>query len=189
MNILSILLPYINYIKAGLIVLCVIIITGSVLYWKHGIYEDGRIYERSIWLEEQEKQRVELAKEMDEAIGRVSQQNEAHRINTMRVIDEKDIAISKLDNDLAYANRVRVSTKNTACNANTVPGQTDSTGIADKSSGESGIRIAIGNDQEIYATEEQVGEMITALNHEKEALKVHFKAVAGTLVPLVNVVR
>lgn len=114
-------------------------ILGLLWFIGHGIHENGRKVERAVWLERDNERITAQAKELGEAMERVAAQNR----KTMEVINERDQALAKLENDMRTqraANRgLWIDAK--ACRDSTavqVPGQT---GSASKPGGAGQIRL------------------------------------------------
>ena len=137
-------------------------------------------------LKEDDRNRRVLAKELGKAMHRVAEENEKNQQTTMRLIDEKDNQIKRLNSDLG-SKRMRFSVERAACNENTVRGQANSSGIDGEPTDQPRIRITGADGGEIYATEEQINSMIWTLHEEKERLKIYFKAAAGELRSLVRI--
>ncbi|MBV6447310.1 hypothetical protein [Nitrosomonas sp.] len=115
-------------------------ILGLLWFIGHGIHENGRKVERAVWLERDNERITAQAKELGEAMERVAAQNR----KTMEVINERDQALAKLENDMRTqraANRgLWIDAK--ACRDSTavqVPGQ--QTGSASKPGGAGQIRL------------------------------------------------
>lgn len=114
-------------------------ILGLLWFIGHGIHENGRKVERAVWLGRDNERIAAQAKELSEAMERVAAQNR----KTMEVINERDQALAKLENDMRTqraANRgLWIDAK--ACRDSTavqVPGQT---GSASKPGGAGQIRL------------------------------------------------
>lgn len=89
------LIRYLPYIIGALAIIgaCWVV----VLY---AIHENGRSVERAEWLEKEKTQQEAQAKALGEAMQRVADQSERNQQNTMEVLDAKDRAINKLQNDM-----------------------------------------------------------------------------------------
>jgi len=118
-------------------------ILGLLWFIGHGIHENGRKVERAVWLGRDNERIAAQAKELSEAMERVAAQNRQNLNKTMEVINERDQALAKLENDMRTqraANRgLWIDAK--ACRDSTavqVPGQT---GGASKPGGTSQIRL------------------------------------------------
>jgi len=102
-------------------------IVGSLWYVVNAIHQNGRTVERAEWLEKEKAQTDAQAKALGEAMQRVADQNEQNSKNTMEVLNAKDQAINKLENDMraqrATNRGLWITAK--ACGDNgAVPGQT-----------------------------------------------------------------
>lgn len=152
-------------------------------------YQHGKKIERAEWQEKEAKQRDELAKEIAAAIARKSAHESAQQTNLMKVINEKERTINQLNHDLSNAaGRVRIVTKNATCDANTLPGKTESASQSTESPSDATVRIAGGVRQEIQSTDEIINREIWRVYEEKERLKAYAKALRAELEPLVEVV-
>jgi hypothetical protein len=118
-------------------------ILGLLWFIGHGIHENGRKIERAEWLERDNERIAAQAKELSEAMERVAAQNRQNLNKTMEVINERDQALSKLENDIRAQRAVNrglwIDTK--ACRDSTavqVSGQANSSG---QSGGAGQIRL------------------------------------------------
>lgn len=100
------------------------LLSGS---WYYG-YQHGKKIERAEWLGEKVRQDALLAKELGEAMATKAKVENENTDNLMRIINEKDAALDKLNADLAHTRGLYIRTKNTRCPANTVPGKAKSSG-------------------------------------------------------------
>lgn len=109
----------------------IVAIAAVVWLIGHGIHENGRKVERVIWQEKENKLMAAQAKELGEAMERVAAKNRHDLNHTMGVINEKDRAIAKLEDDMriqrANSRGMFISAK--ACSdKSAVPGKADSSG-------------------------------------------------------------
>lgn len=126
-----------------------IIVAIVLLSIGYGIHENGRKVERVIWQEKENKLMAAQAKELDAAMKRVAAQNEQNLNHTMGVINERDKAIAKLEDDMrtqrATSRGMYISAK--ACSDKpAVPGKADSTG---QYGGDGQIRLPADVEQRI----------------------------------------
>ena len=152
-------------------------------------YQNGKKIERVEWQEKEKKQLAELNKEWSLAIERKSSFDSAQQDNLMRIINEKNDTLDKLNNDLVYARGVHVIAKSTACPENSMQRKTKSSGESAESSSESGLRITGGIQQEIFTTTEIIDREIWRVYEEREKLKAYAKSLRGKLEPLVEVIK
>ena len=140
-------------------------ILGLLWFIGHGIHDNGRKVERAVWLERNNERITAQAKELSEAMERVAAQNRQNLNKTMEVINERDQALSKLENDMRAqraANRgLWIDAK--ACRdsaAVQVPGQTSS---ASKHGGANQIRLPADVERRI----QEIGQLAqeTVIKH------------------------
>lgn len=152
-------------------------------------YQHGKKIERVEWQGKEKKQLVELNKEWALAIERKSSFDNAQQDNLMTVINEKNDTLDKLSNDLVYARGLHIVAKSAACNDNSMPRKTQSTGQSVDSTSEPGLRIAGGIQQEIFTTPEIVDRELWRVYEEREKLKVYAKSLRDKLDPLVEQIK
>lgn len=100
------------------------LIAGS---WYQG-YQHGKKIERAEWVEKNAQRDALLANELGEAMAAKARIEDENTDNLMRIIDDKDAALDKLNRDLVNTRGLYIRAKNTSCPANAVPGKAESTG-------------------------------------------------------------
>lgn len=165
------LIRYLPYIIGALA------IVGSLWYVVNAIHQNGRSVERAEWLEKEKVQQEETAKALGEAMQRVAYQNEQNSKNTMEVLNAKDQAINRLENDMRAqraANRgLWITAK--ACRGNgAVPGQTEGTSQP--------------GDPESIRLPEAIERRLRDLAETAQRLAIDHNACAAELAPLVEAV-
>jgi len=75
-------------------------ILGLLWFIGHGIHENGRKVERAEWLERDNERIAAQSIELREAMERVAAQNRQNLNRTMEVINEREQALAKLENDM-----------------------------------------------------------------------------------------
>jgi hypothetical protein len=148
--------------------------------------EHGKKLERADWQEKEIEQRDALGRELSEAMKRVAEHNEKKQNNALKVINEKDNAISDLESRIADANRLRITTvKSTACIGDTGRGKSESPGISVVSTANPGT----GELRGVVITDDQVNAGFRKAWAEQEKMKIFFKQLRGITEDKVNVVK
>lgn len=165
------LIRYLPYIIGALA------IVGSLWYVVNSIHQNGRAVERAEWLEKENTQQEDIAKALGEAMRRVADQNEQNSKNTMEVLNAKDQAINKLENDMRAqraANRGLWITAKVCRDSGNMPGKTKSTGQP--------------GDAEHIRLPEDVERRLRDLAETAQRLAIDHNACAAKLAPLVEII-
>lgn len=165
------LIRYLPYIIGALAII------GAAWYVVNAIHHNGRTVERAEWLEKEKAQTDAIAKEMGEAMQRVADQNEQNQENTMEVLNAKDQAINKLEDDMRAqraANRGLWITAKACSNNGAVPGQT-------KGSSQP-------SDAEPIRLPEDVERRLRDLAETAQRLAIDHNACVAKLAPLVEII-
>lgn len=166
-----ILIRYLPYIIGALAIF------GSIWYVVSAIHENGRTVERAEWLEKEKAQTDAIAKEISEAMQRVADQNERNQENTMEVLNAKDQAINKLENDMRAqraANRGLWITAKACRDNGAVPGKTESSGQP--------------GDPEQIRLPEAIERRLRDLAETAQRLAINHNACVAKLAPLVEII-
>lgn len=147
------------------------LLSGS---WYYG-YQHGKKIERAEWLGEKVLKDALLAKELSEAMAAKAKVENENTDNLMRIIDEKDAALDKLNSDLAHTRGLYIRTKNASCSANSVSGKTES---SEQSGGGTGRE----------RLPEPVEERLWGLAADAQKVVIQYEACRRALKPLVEVV-
>lgn len=142
------------------------------------IHNNGRKVERAKWLQEQSDYQQQLAKEMGEAMQRKAAIESINNENVARVINEKDEALKKLENDIAAirASNGGMYVYAKACgNKRTMPGKAE--GASKPDSATDRIRLS-----------DEDAENIQRDYRDAQRVVVQYDTCRAALLPLVNVV-
>lgn len=165
------LIRYLPYIIGALAII------GAAWYVVDAIHQNGRTVERAEWLEKEKAQTGAIAKAMGEAMQRVADQNERDQENTMEVLNAKDQAINRLENDMRAqraANRGLWITAEACRDNGAMPGQT-------KGSGQPG-------DAEPIRLPEAIERRLRDLAETAQRLAIDHNACVAKLAPLVEII-
>lgn len=165
------LIKYLPYIIGALAII------GACWYVVHAIHQNGRTVERAEWLEKEKTQQDAQAKALGEAMQRVADQNEKNQKNTMEVINAKDQAINKLENDMRAqraANRGLWITAKACRDNGAMPGKTESTSQP--------------GDTEPIRLPEAIERRLRDLAETAQRLAIDHNACVAKLAPLVEII-
>ncbi len=158
-------------------IICGLLVIGACWFVVHEIYQNGRTVERAEWLGKEKAQTDATAKALGEAMQRVADQNEKNQKNTMEVLNAKDQAINKLENDMRAqraANRGLWITAKACGDSGTVRGKTESTGQP--------------GDPEQIRLPEDVERRLRDLAETAQRLAIDHNACVAELAPLVEII-
>jgi len=149
---------------ASLIAVCAGFIWWMASTIHDNIFNDGRAVERAVWIQKDNERIAEQAKELGEAMKRVAAQNQQNLNKTMEVINERDQALAKLNNDMrsmrASSSGMWITAKACPDSGTASRGQTDGTG---KPSGDGQIRLPADVERRI----QEIGQLAqeTVIKH------------------------
>lgn len=161
---------YLPYIIGALTII------GACYYVVHSIHENGRQVERAIWLEKEKADKDAIAKALGEAMQRVADKNERNSKNTMEVLNAKDQAINKLENDVRAqraTNRGLWIDRKACDRANALSGQTKG--------------ASQPNNSEFLRLPVDVEQSLRDLAETAQRLAIDHNACVAELSPLVDV--
>lgn len=143
----------------------------------NAIYQNGRTVERAEWLEKEKAQQYAQAKALGEAMQRVADQNERNQENTMEVLNAKDQAINKLENDMRDQRATNSGlwiTAKVCRDSGNMSGKTESTGQP-------------GNAEPIRLPED-VERRLRDIAETAQRLAIDHNACVAKLAPLVEII-
>lgn len=144
-----------------------------------GIYQDGRLAERSEWQKKETERANQLAREIADAVDRLNTERDKQINELTGALDHANQAQEKLNRDLNAVRTVNrglwISAKNCSNSANEAAGETESTGIG--GSGTQRIRLP-----------DQVEQDLWELAADAQRVVIQYETCRRTLMPLVEVV-
>lgn len=165
------LIRYLPYIIGALAII------SACWYVVSAIHQNGRTVERAEWLEKEKAREEDLSKALGEAMQRVADQDENNQKNTMEVINAKDQAINKLENDMRAqraANRGLWITAKACRDNGAMPGKTESTSQP--------------GDTEQIRLPEAIERRLRDLAETAQRLAIDHNACVAKLAPLVEII-